>query len=228
MSDTSTSRPRQNRRVSRRVFLHSTSIIPAALAAPELLRPPAGMTTPSADLDVGAVEPCESRLPIVAGVPLQPFVSQVTRLIAAAEYLGAPLPAEHQRELDVAFKMTNEESAVTSIQRVLDCHCLVGVEINPEMRVKVAPGPARPELVEHGWRQFLVKVHNEGGTTAVLRGISSQARRLAGAMPDELRNLWLDLQMFDSQPLTRTLSGLVLDTASCSCTAGIPANARRR
>ena len=100
---------------------------------------------------------------------------------------------------------------MTSIQRVLDCHCLVGVEINPEMRVKVAPGPARPELVEHGWRQFLVKVHNEAGMTAVLRGISSQARRLAGAMPDELRNLWLDLQMFDSQPLTRTLSGLELE-----------------
>ena len=169
------------------------------------------MTTTRADLDAGTVEPCESRLPIVADVPLQPFVAQVTRLIAAAEYLGAPLPPDHQRELEVAFKMTNEESAVTSIQRVLDCHCLVGVEINPEMRVKVAPGPARPELVEHGWRQFLVKVHNQAGTTAVLRGISSQARRLAGAMPDELRNLWLDLQMFDSQPLTRTLSGLVLE-----------------
>ena len=211
MSDPSAYRPRQNSRVSRRVFLHSTSIIPAALAAPELLRPPAGMTTPGANLVVGTVEPCESRLPIVGDVPLQPFVSQVTRLIAAAEYLGAPLPPDHQRELEVAFKMTNEESAVTSIQRVLDCHCLVGVEINPQMRVKVAPGPARPELVEHGWRQFLVKVHNEAGTTAVLRGISSQARRLAGAMPDELRNLWLDLQMFDSQPLTRMLSGLVLE-----------------
>ena len=211
MSDTSGYQRRSNGRVSRRVFLHSTSIIPAALAAPELMRPPAGTTTTCADLDVGAVESCESRLPIVADVPLQPFVSQVTRLIAAAEYLGAPLPPEHQRELEAAFKMTDEESAVTSIQRVLDCHCLVGVEINPEMRVKVAPGPARPELVEHGWRQFLVKVHNQAGTTAVLRGISSQARRLAGAMPDELRNLWLDLQMFDSQPLTRTLSGLVLE-----------------
>ncbi len=158
-----------------------------------------------------AVDACESRLPLVADVPLQPLVAQVTRLIAAAEYLGAPLPPDHRRELDVAFKATNEQSAVMSIQRVLDCHCLVGVEINPEMRVKVAPGPARPELVEHGWRQFLVKVHNAAGTTAVLRGISSQARRLAGAMPDELRNLWLDIQMFDSQPLTRTLSGLVLE-----------------
>jgi hypothetical protein len=210
MSNMSPYRPRQSRRVSRRAFFHSTSVIPAALASHGLLRPLAGMSPTHAD-DVVAGESCESSLPIVVGVPLQPFVAQVTRLIAAAEYLGAPLPADHQRELEVAFKMTNEELAVTSIQRVLDCHCLVGVEINPQMRVKVAPGPARPELVEHGWRQFLVKVHNQAGATSVLRGISSQARRLAGAMPDELRNLWLDLQMFDSQPLTRTLSGLVLE-----------------
>jgi hypothetical protein len=208
MSDMSSHQRCPNRRVSRRVFLHSTSIIPAALAAPELLRPADIATAP---LDLSAVEPCASRLPIVADVPLQPLVSQVTRLIAAADYLGAPLPSDHQREIETAFKMADEKSAVTAIQRVLDCHCLVGVEVNPQMRVKVAPGPARPELVEHGWRQFLVKVHNEAGTTAVLRGISSQARRLAGAMPDEIRNLWLDLQMFDSQPLTRTLSGLVLE-----------------
>ena len=210
MSDTRGDRPRQNNGVSRRVFLHSTSVIPAALASPGLLRLTDGMTTTRA-LAAQAGEPCESRLPIVGDVPMQPLVAQVTRLISAAEHLGAPLPPEHQRELQTAFKMTNEASAVTAIQRVLDCHCLVGVDINPQMRVKVAPGPARRELVEHGWRQFLVKVHNEAGTTAVLRGISSQARRLAGAMPDEILNLWLDLQMFDSQPLTRTLSGLALE-----------------
>ena len=208
MSNTRAYRPRQNRRVSRRVFLHSTSVIPAALASPELLRPLDGTSTQRADL---GVTPSQSHLPLVIDVPLQPFAAQVTRLIAAAEYLGAPLPPADQRELEAALKMSDEASAATSLQRVLDRHCLVGVEINPEMRVKVARGPARPELVEHGWRQFLVKVHNQAGTTAVLRGISSQARRLAGAMPDELRHLWLDLQMFESQPLTRTLSGLVLE-----------------
>ena len=41
MSHTSAYPPRQNRRVSRRVFLHSTSVIPAALASSDLLRPPA-------------------------------------------------------------------------------------------------------------------------------------------------------------------------------------------
>ena len=206
MSRTGACQPYRNGRVSRRVFLHSTSIIPAALVSSELLRPAALDAMPRA-----AVEVSESHLPLVTDVPLQPLIAQVTRLLAAAEYLGEPLPPDHQRALDEAFKTTDVTSAVTAIQRVLDSHCLVGVDINPQMRVKVAPGPAKRELVEHGWRQFLVKVHNEAGTTAVLRAISSQARRLAGAMPDELLNLWLDLQMFDSQPLTRTLSGLALE-----------------
>jgi hypothetical protein len=211
MSRTSACHPYRDSRVSRRVFLHSTSVIPAAFVSSELLRPPTLTAKACADFDGEGVEACESHLPLVTDVPLQPLIAQVTRLLAAAEYLGEPLPPDHQRALDEAFKTTNETSAVTAIQRVLDCHCLVGVHINPQMRVKVAPGPAKRELVEHGWRQFLVKVHNEAGTTAVLRGISRQARRLAGAMPDELLDLWLDLQMFDSQPLTRTLSGLALE-----------------
>src|SRR4030095_9313662 len=159
--------------------------------------------------------------PIVVGVPLQPFVAQVTRLIAAAEYLGTPLPPDHQRELEAAFKMNNEESAVTAIQRVLDCHCLVGVEINPEMRVKVAPGPAKPELVEQGWRQFLVKVENQAGTTATLEAVSpnAQSRFESGSANNPSDkffkkekksgddDLWLDMMMFNNQPMTKTLSG---------------------
>jgi len=116
MSHTSAWPPRHNRRVSRRVFLHSTSVIPAALASSDLLRPAARATMPRVDLDGEAVEACESRLSLVADVPLQPLVAQVTRLIAATEYLGAPLPPDHQRELKASFKETNEQSAVMSIQ----------------------------------------------------------------------------------------------------------------
>jgi hypothetical protein len=101
------------------------------------------------------VSPCER-----AASALHPIWN--VRLSAA--FLGEPLPPDHQRALDAAFKTADEASAVTSIQRVLDCHCLVGVDINPQMRLKVAPGPAKRELAEHGWRQFLVKVHNEAGS----------------------------------------------------------------
>jgi hypothetical protein len=198
-------------RISRRVFLHATTLASAALGPRPLLAATRDTTTLSVACDLAATESCESLLPLVNEVPLQPLIAQVKRIMAAADYLGTSLPADRVQELEAAFKMSTEGAAAASIQRVLDCHCLAGVEINPEMRVKIAPGAARAELVENGWRHFLVKVHNQAGTTAVLRGISAQARRLAGALPDELRNLWLDLQMFEAQPLTRTLSGLVLE-----------------
>ena len=66
-------------------------------------------------------------------------------------------------------------------------------------------------LVEGGWRLFLVKVHNEGpASTAELRGGQPRRGRCTaprGRGPDR----WLDLQMFDRQPLTATLSGLELE-----------------
>ena len=63
------------------------------------------------------------------------------------------------------------EDAATRAQEILDRRCLFFVNINPEMRVKVAAGPAKPELVEQGWRLFLVKVQNEAGATAVLHAV---------------------------------------------------------
>ena len=78
--------------------------------------------------------------------------------------------------------------------------CLVEVHINPEMRVKVAPGGARPILVAGAWRAFLVRVRNEAGTTAVLRAT------LAGGRPS-----WLDVVLTRDPPLRDTLSGRELE-----------------
>src|SRR5438045_6255667 len=114
-------------------------------------------------------------LPIVRGIELQPLVAQVRRAIEAADFLGSPISASDKAVLDAAFQKPGGDEAGEAIQRVLDKYCLFGVDINPESRVKVAPGPAKPELVEKGWRQFLVKVHNEAGVTAELRAISPNA-----------------------------------------------------
>jgi len=170
-----------------------------------------------------------SSLRIVRNVELQPLIAQVKRLIEATDFLGTPLRAADKQALESAFKQANADDASEAIQRALDKYCLLAVNINPESRVKVAQGPAKPELVEKGWRQFLVKVHNEAGVTAELRAISpngqsvhnSQVRetvsdkqyRKRGAGPSEAdeQNLWLDVQMFNSQPLRPELSGLPLE-----------------
>jgi hypothetical protein len=180
----------------RRGFLKRSAVAAAALALPKLLRAQVGR-----------------QLPIVRDVPLQPLVAQSKRVVAAMDFLGAPLSAADRAALESAFALGDARAADAGerIQRVLDASCLVGVNINPQARVKVLRGPAAPELIEQGWRQFLVKVHNEAGVTAALRGTCPQALPLHGAPADEVHDRWLDLMMFDAQPLTDSLSGLVLE-----------------
>ena len=171
-------------------------------------------------------------LPIEKDVEWQPLAAQVKRLIEATDYLGSPFSADEKKEIDTAVKDADTKRAAETIQTILDRHCLFGVTINPEMRVKVAAGPAKPELVEQGWRQFLVKVVNDSGTTAELRAVSPNAisvyseadggprrnssdqyyRKKGEDLPlADAAQLWLELQSFNKQPLSQTLSGLPLE-----------------
>lgn len=170
----------------------------------------------------------KNSLPTVSGVDKQPLAAQVKRLVTALEFLGAPLTQNEMRALEKALAIGDDAESVEAIQKVLDAHCLISIQINPESRVKVARGLAKPSLVEQGWRTFLVKVHNEAGVTAELQGVSPNAKssheggwansasdRYFRAMKDSTRlnpaDLWLDMQMFNSQPLARDLSGLPLE-----------------
>src|SRR5262245_55361602 len=148
-------------------------------------------------------------LPIVKGVELQPLAAQVRRLIEATDYLGSPLDAADKQAVEKAFSESNADVASEAIQRALDKYCLFAVSINPESRVKVAAGPAKHELIEKGWRQFLVKIQNEAGVTAELRAVSpnalslyesgssstasDKALRKRGGGAVDARELWLDL-----------------------------------
>src|SRR5437868_1476777 len=161
-------------------------------------------------------------LPIVRGVEAQPLKAQVHRVAQALEFLGEPLTKEQQAALDRAITNPNADDAIEAIQKILDQRCVVGVNINPESRVKVARGPAPAQLVEQGWRVFLAKVNNEGGVTAELKATSPNAAPLytrssgspdprPSVKPEDVPNRWMDIQMFNSQPLVAKLSGLELE-----------------
>jgi len=168
-------------------------------------------------------------LPVLSGIDTQPLNAQVRRLADALEITGSPLSAEEKGALAAAANLPDADTASAKIQAVLDPHCLVGVNINPEMRVKVAPGPAKTDLVEQGWSTFLIKVTNESGTTSALNIFSPQAQsvysggsartasdtrlRPRNGAPEPIKeaDLWLDLQAFDKPPLQPTLSGLRLE-----------------
>ncbi|MCZ6794888.1 MAG: CehA/McbA family metallohydrolase [Planctomycetota bacterium] len=173
----------------------------------------------SSGLTAADLEPITGFEPI-RGVDAQPLVSQVKRLTEALEYIGSPLSAGELRQLRAAYELPGGR-AVERVQEILAPRVLLAVHINPESRVKVARGPAKPELVHQGWRSFLVRVHNEAGVTAQLAVRSPNSAPLhkrgynaeppVSIPPSEVGNRWADIVFFDRRPLEKKLSSLLLE-----------------
>ena len=151
-------------------------------------------------------------LPLVTNVEFQPLSAQVRRVVEALDMLGEPLPRETKERLIKAYALEDTAAAVKEFQKALDPSCLIGVEINPESRVKVFPGTARAKLAQNGWRVFLVKVQNDAGVTAELKAQSPNAAlpyKTSSNSPEpkhtiplaEVPQRWLDLKMFVDRPL---------------------------
>ncbi|MEA2174026.1 MAG: hypothetical protein QOD00_1618 [Blastocatellia bacterium] len=169
--------------------------------------------------------------PMVEQVELQPLVAQVRRIVEAMDYLGEPFSLADKQALEHAADDENEARALLTIQNVLDKRALLNISISPESRVSVTRGAAEATLVEKGWRAFLVKVRNNAGVTAQLKaaspnalpvyargqdpkvpgGFSTDPRPQQKITPGEVSNRWLELMMFDKQPLEARLSGLNLE-----------------
>ncbi len=161
-------------------------------------------------------------LPLVSDVEFQPLSAQVKRVVEALEILGQPLKGDDRKAIDRAINSTGQDHAVQTIQRILDKYCLVGVEINPESRVKAAQGPAAAKLVQNGWSVFLVKVRNQAGVTAPLAAESPNAAPVykrstnsaepkVSITPAQIVQRWLDVAMFTDRPLAPALSGLSVE-----------------
>jgi len=163
-------------------------------------------------------------LPLAAQtrVPLQPFAQQVRQVETSLAYLGQPLAQNDADAVNRAIGNADEATAIAQLEQILDKYVLAVVDINPESRVKVRLGPAQPELVEAGTRVFLVKVINKAGVTAKLEaespnalpvfvrsdGSSEPAKRLS---PADVRDRWMDGELYDKDPMSEKLSGLPLE-----------------
>ena len=168
----------------------------------------------------------DEELTRVAGVERQPLVAATRRLTEALEFSGAPLDANVVSQLVEIYQLESDRKVVREIQKLLDPLCLVEVNINPESRVKVAVGPAKKELMQQGWRAFLVKVHNEAGINPELVAESPNAAPmyLKGKRPrqrpstdeklvdpSEIPDRFLDVSMLNRRPMIPRLSGLALE-----------------
>jgi hypothetical protein len=169
---------------------------------------------PAALLALVAGPLAADELPKVKKVDLQPLAAQAKRISEALDFIGSPLP-------DADKKALAEARDVAAIQDVLDQHCLAGVRITTD-KMAVQTGPAKLELAEQGWRVFLVKVDNPSGLDKLeLRADSPNGlplTRTSSGKPDptvlsegEVGKRFLDLVMFNSQPLVHDLSGLELE-----------------
>ncbi len=151
----------------------------------------------------------------------QPFVFHIQQLIETMAYLGEPLLEEDKIKIT---QLVENQSDVTEIEQVLDKYTLFDVQINPESRVKATTGNAPRELLQGGWKTFLIKVQNQAGITAKLKIESEQAKRVYDGgekiygfgNPDlgvtvtknNIRDRWLDLSLFTQNPMNTNLSGL--------------------
>ena len=119
-------------------------------------------------------------------------------------------------------RSADEPAAVRRIQEVLDRHVLANVHINPESRVRVEQGSARPDLVQGGTRVFLVKVLNEAGVTAPLVVESPNTGRVyvpSRNSPEprqeltdaHVRERWAEISVYNKAPMRPRLSGLGIE-----------------
>ena len=157
-------------------------------------------------------------------VPLQPLAQQARQLEEALNYLGQPLPPDARQRINEAIANPDEAAAVHAIESALDALALVSIEINPESRVKVEEGAAKPELVEAGTRLFLVKIVNNAHITAPLHVESPNSGNVyipstgnpeppITLTPQNSAERWADISLYQRPPLRPRLSGLALEYA---------------
>src|SRR5262245_10452724 len=139
-------------------------------------------------------------------------------LLMALDYLGTPLPSEKTQAIRDAVKKQD----ATAIQKLLDPHVLAVVTVNPESRVKVKRGPGEATLQQGGFTPVLLKVINEAAVTKALRIASPQAlpiyaqerqRDFKKITKDEIKDRFLNVEIFDKNPMTKELSALKVEYA---------------
>jgi hypothetical protein len=159
-----------------------------------------------------------------ASIPLQPLAQQVRQLEEAMTYLGQPFGTADLRRIHEAIANPDEAAAVQALESILDAYVLLTVDINAESRVKVTDGSAKPELVEAGTRLFLVKVINNGQVRAPLvvqspnsgdvyvRSNGNPAPPIQ-ISPQESKERWANISLYQRPPMRPRLSGLALEYA---------------
>jgi hypothetical protein len=151
-------------------------------------------------------------LPRVEGAEWPPVQARCQRLLEALRGVEGALPPDIEQKLAALLKADIKEArdadrALGRLQALLDPLCLVGVNINPESRVKAARGAAAADLIQGRPRVILVKLANDAGITPALE-IDGDELRSPGRTGE---GRWLEAVILRKPPLGKTLSGCRLE-----------------
>jgi hypothetical protein len=137
-------------------------------------------------------------------------------VLEAAERLGAPF------EESLIEKVATAERT-KDLWDTLKPHTLLEVELNPEMRVKVAAGPAKTDLVAGKPRAFFVRVDNACGATARLALTATDLAAANASEPD-----WLDIEIVNDAGCSDRLSGAPVEYKLLICRVREPGRRESR
>jgi hypothetical protein len=156
----------------------------------------------------GAVQ-AQTGLPVAEEVAWEPLREHCRQLLAGLEAARSPLPDATVRELKALLESEprDAKTAAGTMQKLLDAHCLVGVTINPESRVKAVRGPADAALRRDKELVFLIKVQNDGGVTHPLTVSGPELIIKEKAEAGQ----WLSAAIPKDAPLGGKLSGRTLE-----------------
>jgi hypothetical protein len=151
----------------------------------------------------------QTTLPLVEEVVWRPFREHCRQLLQTLEKQASPLPTRTIRQLKTILEGDQDNPAAGSaaVQKLLDAHCLIAVNINAESRVKATRGPADLQLHQNRPVFVLLKVHNEGGVTHALRLHSPELVRDG----EDDTSRWLEAVLVTETPLRPELTGRRLE-----------------
>jgi len=151
------------------------------------------------------------KIPAPDAVTAQPLLAQVKRLDQALDAIGDPLSETIKSSLKALQPEQGDAAVTAAVQKLLDPLCLMAVGISQDGSLTASSLMPKPELVEQGWKTFLVKVVNSGQKTGELLYDSPNAKPVPKSEQSKVAERWLDIAPIQSQPLLVKLSGLELE-----------------
>lgn len=159
----------------------------------------------------------------------QPLLGLFQRVAESLARAGEPLPAGELSRIDESVAAGRLAEAAQDAVALLQTRVLLNASVTAEARVSVRRGLLKPQLVQGGWRLFLVRIDNPALVPGKLRGSSASAIPVNGLYPPgatpggsmgqqgapttrgDLSLRWLDLDVHDIAPLDAALEALPLD-----------------